>query len=284
MDHPHVSPTAPAMAPTEADRTFAGSIPQLYERYMVPMIFAPYAEDMCRRVVARQPRAVLEIACGTGAVTRQLAAALPATTAITATDLNQAMLEHAIAQGTGRPVTWRQADAQQLPFPDDAFDLVVCQFGAMFFPDKRQAYAEARRVLRPGGAFLFSVWDRIEENEFADVINQALIKAYPADPPAFMARTPHGYCDTALIAQQLLAAGFAQPPAFETVTARSRAPSAGTVATAYCQGTPWLGEIEARRTPTVAEATSLAQAALVERFGDGAVEGRIQAHVVTVDN
>lgn len=280
MDDPR---TVPAMAPSEADRTFAGSIPQLYERYMVPLIFAPYAEDMLRRVRARQPRDVLEIACGTGVVTRRLAAALPATTAITATDLNQPMLDHAIAQGTSRPVTWRQADAMRLPFRDGAFDLVVCQFGAMFFPDKRQAYAEARRVLRPGGAFLFSVWDSIEQNDFANVINQALIKAYPADPPSFMARTPHGYCDTALIARQLLAAGYPEPPAFETVTARSRAPSARTVATAYCQGTPWHGEIEARRTPTVAEATSLAEAALVERFGGGEVAGKIQALVVTVE-
>ena len=270
-------------SPSEADRTFAGSIPQLYERYMVPMIFAPYAEDMCRRVVARAPGDVLEIACGTGAVTRRLAAALPAGTAITATDLNQPMLDHAMAQGTSRPVAWRQADAQQLPFPDGAFDLVVCQFGAMFFPDKRLAYAEARRVLRPGGALLFSVWDRIEENDFANVINQALIRAYPADPPSFMARTPHGYCDQALIAQQLLAAGYASPPAFETVAARSRAPSAGTVATAYCQGTPWHGEIEARRTPTVAEATSMAEAALEARFGSGEVEGKIQALVVAIE-
>lgn len=281
MDAPR---TAPVMAPTEADRTFGGSVPQLYARYMVPLIFAPYAEDMRRRVLARRPRDVLEIACGTGVVTRQLAAALPATTAITATDLNQPMLDHAIAEGTSRPVTWRQADAMQLPFPDAAFDLVVCQFGAMFFPDKRQAYAEARRVLRPGGAFLFSVWDGIGQNAFADVINQALIKAYPADPPAFMARTPHGYHDAALIAEQLLAAGYTRPPVFETVTARSRASSARLVAAAYCQGTPWLGEIEARRTPTVAEATSLAEAALVARFGDGEIDGQIQALVVAVDN
>jgi SAM-dependent methyltransferase len=280
MDAPR---TAPAKAPSEADRTFGGSIPQLYEKYMVPLIFAPYAEDMRRRVLAHQPRDVLEIACGTGVVTRQLAAALPATTAITATDLNQPMLDHAIAQGTSRPVTWRQADATQLPFADGAFDLVVCQFGAMLFPDKRQAYAEARRVLRPGGAFLFSVWDRIEQNAFADVINQALIEAYPADPPAFMARTPHGYCDAVLIAQQLLAAGFVKPPVVETVTARSRASSARLVATAYCQGTPWLGEIAARRTPTVAEATSMAEAALAARFGGGEVDGQIQALVVTVE-
>ncbi|MBA5690430.1 class I SAM-dependent methyltransferase [Rugamonas apoptosis] len=272
------------MTPSESDRTFAGSIPQLYEQYMVPLIFAPYAEDLRRRVLARQPRDVLEIACGTGVVTRQLAAALPAATAITATDLNQPMLDHAVALGVSRPVTWRQADAQQLPFPDAAFDLVVCQFGAMFFPDKRQAYAQARRVLRPGGVFIFSVWDRIGENDFANVINQALIKAFPADPPPFMARTPYGYFDAARIAQELLAAGFAKTPVFETVAARSRAPSARTAATAFCQGTPWHGEIEARRKPTVAEATGMAEAALAERFGGGEVEGRIQALVVTIEN
>jgi SAM-dependent methyltransferase len=271
------------MTLSEADRAFAGSIPQLYEQYLVPLIFAPYAQDISRRVVQRQPGDVLEIAAGTGAVTRQLAAALPAATAITASDLNQPMLDQAIAQGTSRPVTWQQADALQLPFPDAAFDVVVCQFGAMFFPEKAKAYAEARRVLRAGGTFIFNVWDRIEQNEFAAVVNQALAAAYPADPPGFMARVPHGYFDTAVIAQDLRNGGFGKPSQFATVTARSAAASARIPAIAYCQGTPWRGEIEARGAPTLAEATSLAEAALIERFGSGAVEGQIQALVVAVD-
>jgi SAM-dependent methyltransferase len=271
------------MTPSDADRAFAGSIPQLYAQYMVPLIFAPYAEDICRRVVGRRPGDVLEIAAGTGVVTRQLAAQLPATTAIVATDLNQLMLDQAIAQGTSRPVTWQQADAMQLPFPDGAFDVVVCQFGAMFFPDKAKAYGEVRRVLRPGGAFIFNVWGRIEENDFAAVIGHALAQAYPADPPLFMARVPHGYFDSATIAQDLRHGGFEQSPAFAAVTARSQAASARIPAFAYCQGTPWRGEIEARGAPTLDEATSLAEAALVARFGAGQVDGQIQAHVVTIE-
>jgi ubiquinone/menaquinone biosynthesis C-methylase UbiE len=122
---------------------------------------------------------------------------------VVATDLNQAMLDQAMAVGTARPVVWRQADAMALPFADGAFDAVVCQFGAMFFPDKPKAFAEARRVLRPGGVFIFNVWDRISENEFADSVTTALEGVFPRDPPRFMTRTPHGYYDPGLIASDL---------------------------------------------------------------------------------
>ena len=127
------------------DSAFTGSIPQLYERYMVPMLFAPYAADMAERASGYQPSCVLEIAAGTGCVTRALSQRLPASAEIVATDLNPAMLEHAAAVGASRPVQWRQADAMALPFADAEFDLVVCQFGAMFFPDRRTAFAEAAR-------------------------------------------------------------------------------------------------------------------------------------------
>jgi ubiquinone/menaquinone biosynthesis C-methylase UbiE len=136
---------------------------------------------------------VLEIAAGTGVVTRALASVLPDSVSIVATDLNQPMLDHASAVGTKRVVKWRQADAVQLPFEDRTFDAVVCQFGVMFFSEKSRAYSEARRVLRPGGVFIFNVWDRIEENEFADTVTAALELLFPEDPPHFLARTPHGY-------------------------------------------------------------------------------------------
>src|SRR6185369_13756030 len=152
------------------DDKFAESIPEIYDTYMVPLIFAHYAADLTARLRERRPRRILEIAAGTGVVTRAMASGLPPETAIVATDLNQAMLDRAAAVGTARVVTWQQADATQLPFPDGAFDAVVCQFGAMFFPDKAKAFSEARRVLAPGGVFMFSVWDRIEENEFAAVV------------------------------------------------------------------------------------------------------------------
>jgi SAM-dependent methyltransferase len=200
-----------------------------------------------------------------------------------ATDLNPGMLDQAAATGTSRPVEWRQADAARLPFPDQAFDAVVCQFGVMFFPDKAGAFAEARRVLRPGGVFLFNVWDRIEHNEFADVITAELATLYSDDPPRFLARTPHGYADRTIIERDLSAGGFSRPAEFVTLTERSRAASADIPALAYCQGSVLRDEIEARDPEGLARATARAAEAIRRRFGAGAVEGRLQAHVVVVE-
>ena len=267
---------------SNVDRVFAGSIPQLYERLLVPLIFQPYAEDLAARVALLRPSSVLEIAAGTGAVTRQLARALATDAKIVATDLNQAMLDQASAVGTARPVEWRQADAMQLPFPDETFDAVVCQFGVMFFPDRAKAFSEARRVLRPGGHFIFNTWDCIEENEFADVVTRALEGLFPNDPPRFFARTPHGYHDRSVIGRDVRGAGFGELPAFTTVTARSRAESARIAAIAHCEGTPLRSEIEQRSPSGLQHATDAAAQALAARFGSGAVEGKIQAHVVSV--
>ncbi|WP_394845548.1 class I SAM-dependent methyltransferase [Pendulispora brunnea] len=267
---------------SDTDKVFSGAIPVLYERYLVPLIFQPYADDLASRLKPRPPGRLLELAAGTGVLTRALVGAFEGKTDIVATDLNPAMLDHARALATNLDVEWRQADAMQLPFEDGAFDAVVCQFGAMFFPDKGRAYAEARRVLRPGGLFAFSVWDRIEENEFADVITTALESVFPDDAPRFLARTPHGYHDRALIERDLAAGGFGETALIETVTARSRAESPSVPAIAYCQGTPLRNEIEARNPKRLAEATDIAKAVIAKRFGTGAVDGKIQAHVVTV--
>ncbi|HKA33619.1 MAG TPA: class I SAM-dependent methyltransferase [Candidatus Binatia bacterium] len=266
----------------DADKIFRGSIAKVYDELLVPLIFAPYAADAARRLGGLSVASVLEIAAGTGAVTRALASALPDEAAIVATDLNQAMLEQAAAAGTARPVEWRQADAMQLPFGDETFDAVVCQFGVMFFPDKPKAFSEALRVLRSGGVFLFSVWDRIEENEFADAVTAALAALFPDDPPRFLARTPHGYHDRAAIRRDLVAGGFAAAAQIDTVAARSRAASPDIPAAAYCQGTPLRNEIEARDAAKLAGATEAATRAIARRFGRGAVDGKIQAHVVTV--
>jgi SAM-dependent methyltransferase len=271
------------MSTPDTDKAFAGSIPELYETHFVPLIFAPYAADLVARLRDRPMSRLLEIAAGTGVVTRALAAALPEKVQIVATDLNQAMLDHARAMGTQRAVEWRQADAMSLPFPDGAFDTVVCQFGAMFFPDKARAFAEARRVLASGGVFAFSVWDRLADNAFTDVVTTALAALFPADPPRFMARTPHGYHDVAAISRDLAQAGFEGAPRIATVAAVSRAPSARGPAIALCQGSPLRNEIEARDASRLSEATDAAEAALVERFGAGAIEGKIQAHVILVE-
>jgi SAM-dependent methyltransferase len=192
------------------------------------------------------------------------------------------MIDLAAAIGASRPVLWHPADAMQLPFPDQSFDAVVCQFGVMFFPDKAKAFAEALRVLRPGGVLNFNVWDRIEHNEFADVVTQALATVFPDDPPRFMARVPHGHHDTDLIAADLARGGFERTPAFTTLPARSRASEPAIPAIAYCQGTPLRNEIEARDASRLIEATQVATAAIAKRFGAGAVDGKIQAHIVSV--
>jgi ubiquinone/menaquinone biosynthesis C-methylase UbiE len=271
------------MSSSNTDKVFAGSIPKVYDTYLVPLIFEPYAADLANRLRARPLSRVLEVAAGTGVVTRALASALPASTTIVATDLNQAMLDQACAVGTKRAVEWRQADAMRLPFEDATFDAVVCQFGVMFFPEKAKAFAEARRMLRAGGVFIFNAWDRIEENEFADTVTTALEGFFPKDPPRFLARTPHGYHDRSHIARDLANGGFTTSPRIDTVAARSRAKSPREPAIAYCQGTPLRNEIETRDAARLGEATDIAAEAIAKRFGRGGVDGKIQAHIVTVE-
>jgi ubiquinone/menaquinone biosynthesis C-methylase UbiE len=263
------------------DKAFTGSIPEIYDRFLVPLIFESYAQDLAKRLAQVAPQAVLETAAGTGVVTRALAAQLPAGTRIVATDLNQPMLDRAKTQqpDPGR-IAWQQADALSLPFEEGSFDAVVCQFGVMFFPDKVQGYKEARRVLKPGGRFLFNAWDKISENEFVDTATQALAEIFPGDPPRFMERTPHGYHDPERIRDDLKAAGWSNI-SIEPVDARSRAASALDAVTGYCQGSPLRTEIEARNPPSLQEATIHAANAVAARFGSGAVEGRIRALVVT---
>ena len=265
------------------DNLFGGSVAEIYETCMVPMLFEQYAADLARRVCARACRRVLEVGAGTGALTRALAAGLPPETTIVATDLNQAMLDRAAAVGGARAVEWRHADAGELPFADGSFDVVVCQFAVMFFPDKARAFSEVRRVLAPGGVFLFNVWDRIEDNEFTETVTEAVGAMFPDDPPRFMVRTPHGYYDRTLIERDLAAGGFVALPHVETITARSHAPSALAAAMALCQGTPLRTEIEARDSGRLEEATAAAAAALSTRFGAGAIAARMQAHGISVE-
>ena len=265
---------------TESDKVFAGSIPKFYDTLMVPLIFEAYAADLAERVAASSPGSVLETAAGSGVVTRALAPRLGADARYVVTDLNQPMLDFAaIRQGTDNRIEWRQADALALPFEDASFDVVCCQFGAMFFPDRVAGYAEAHRVLKPGGHFVFSVWDCIEENAFADEVTNAVAAVFPNDPPRFLARTPHGYHDVALIREEVSRAGFAEIR-IETRTETSHALSARDAATAYCQGTPLRNEIEARDASLLELATDRAAEAIATRHGTGPVAGKIQAHVI----
>lgn len=265
-----------------ADVAFTGSVPKIYERYLVPLIFEPYAADLARRVAARSPKLVLEVAAGTGVVTRRLAETLPEHVAIVATDLNQAMLDEAAAIGTARPVEWRQMDAMSLPFADASFDVVACQFGVMFFPDRPKCFSEARRVLRPGGALIFNTWDRISENEIADLCSSAVAALFPKDPPGFLPRTPYGYHDRDRIERDVTAGALARPR-IETVTERSRAKTARDAAIGFVEGSPLRGEIEARDPSRLREATDAATAAIAKRSGVGPIDAKMQALVVTAE-
>jgi len=263
-----------------SDSVFAGSVPEIYDSHMVPLIFQPYADDLARRVAALRPRDLLETAAGTGVVTRAMARALGPDARLTITDLNQPMLDRNRSRLADDPrLTWRQADALALPFADRSFDVVVCQFGAMFFPDRVKGFAEALRVLRPGGRFLFNVWDRIEANVFSDIVVRSVAELFPADPPRFLARTPHGYHDTNLVRSDVERAGFTAV-SLQTLPAVSRAPSARDAAFALYCGTPMRAEIEERGAGRLDEAVERAAAVIAARFGNGPVEAPIQAHVI----
>jgi ubiquinone/menaquinone biosynthesis C-methylase UbiE len=262
------------------DKVFAGSIPEFYDRYLVPLIFASYASDVAARIADAAPRDVLETAAGTGALTTAMVSRLPAQTAIVASDLNQAMLDYAAAKPALRRVIWKQVDAQSLPFDDASFDIVTCQFGMMFLPDRIKGYSEARRVLKTDGRFILAVWDHIANNHFADIVTESLKAMFPQDPPMFLARTPHGHHDTARIRDELSAAGL-RTVAVETIHHTSKAKSAGDVAIAYCHGTPLRNEIVARDESGLDKATKVATDALTKRYGNGEVEGLISAHIIT---
>jgi ubiquinone/menaquinone biosynthesis C-methylase UbiE len=260
----------------QTDTVFAGSIPELYDRYMAPMLFAPYAADLAERLRNVNAGDLLEIAAGTGVVTRLLARSLPPTVSIIATDLNQPMVDFAAAQANAARITWRQADASHLPFPSASFDIVICQFGVMFFPDKVAAYREVHRVLRPGGRFIFTTWDRIEENEITLAATDALAELFPGNPPRFMIRTPHGYHDCERIQEELRAAGFSRIET-EILQLRSCTPSARDAAIGLCQGSPLRNEIEERNPGGLAEATEVASRRIATRLGSGRIDAKMQA-------
>jgi len=265
----------------EVDAGFSGSIAEVYDRLLVPLIFERYADDLAQRVAVRAPEAILEIAAGSGVATRAVAAVLAPGARLVVTDLNQPMLDQAASvQTEPEVIEWRAADAQDLPFDDDSFDIVICQFGVMFFPDRIAAYREAHRVLRPDGALIFSMWDRIEANEFADVVTQVAAVAFPDDPPQFLARTPHGHYDPSVYRTELTAAGF-ETVEVVALDKRSVAADPSIPAIAYCQGTPLRSEIEAHGSPSLVEVTDLATGALAQRFGPGPIQGRIRAFVIS---
>lgn len=265
---------------TATDTAFAGSIPALYDRYLGPLLFEPYAQDMAERLRDITHGRILETAAGTGIVTRALARTLPSEVEIIATDLNQAMLDHAMTQLQGPNVRWQQANAQSLPFEDASFDAVACQFGIMFLPDKPAGYREALRLLKPGGRFVFNVWGPIAENPVSEAVSVAVAELFPGDPPRFLDRTPYGYADTDRILGEVEQAGF-ESVEIDEVEKTSLAPSAREPVIGLCQGSPLRAEIEARAPGRLDEITARVTERLAERFGTAAIENPMLAFVVT---
>jgi ubiquinone/menaquinone biosynthesis C-methylase UbiE len=253
---------------------FAGSIPENYQRYLVPIIFEDYASDLAERVNAPAGAAVLELACGTGVVTRHLRSSLPDTVHLVATDLNPGMLEAAQSTlGGATGVEFQVADATDLPFEDASFDAVVCQFGVMFFPDKSRGFAEAERVLKPGGQLHISVWDSLERNSLSKLAHETMLSLSADDPIMFMA-LPFSYHDAGEIEETLKAAGFADIT-FEVQARESRADSANDVVMGLIAGSPLAAELEERSLTDQGRAAI--ESALISNYGDGEISAPMQA-------
>jgi ubiquinone/menaquinone biosynthesis C-methylase UbiE len=262
-----------------ADAAFSGSIPELYHRHLGPLLFRPYALDLAARIAASSARDLLETAAGTGIVTQMIIETVP-DAKIIATDLNQAMLDVAEREIASPRLSFRQADAQALPFEDARFDAVICQFGAMFFPDRISAYREARRVLKPSGLFLFNVWDRIEANPSSAALADAVAALFPDDPPSFLRRVPFGYHDLARIEQDLRAAGFTHVSS-ETLVKQGRLQMAEEEAVGLCHGSPLRAEIEAHGPGSLDRATEAATIALARLGQASGGQVPMSAHVIS---
>lgn len=263
---------------SNANVAFVGSIPEKYDRYLGTFYFEPYAADLVDRLTLKENAAVLEVACGTGIVTRQLRNRLPASGRLVATDLNPDMLAFARKKfSTGETIEWQQADAQNLPFADDSFDAVVCQFGVMFFPDKELAFKEALRVLRPGGVYLFNVWDAMEENEATGIAVNKIASFFEQDPPTFY-QTPFGFHDAEVIQAMLQKAGF-RDVKVSRVTLVSRSNSASDAAKGLVEGTPMLVALRERGVTDPSAITAAVADALRSVYGEGKIESSMQALV-----
>jgi SAM-dependent methyltransferase len=266
---------------SEQSTRFDGSIPEMYDRYLGPLLFEPYASDIAERVARLRPRRVLEVAAGTGLVSRQLIDKLPPTTALTVSDLNAPMLDYARQKigSIAHRVEWRQADAQQLPFPDETFDAVVCQFGVMFLPDRAKGLREFLRVLEKGGSLIFSVWDSFEGNPVQSIAHSEIGKFFEADPPDFY-RIPCGMGDSAEVRGLVEESGFKEI-VIDTVALTGTSESAQSAATGLVRGNPVINAIRERGTADIDEIIRAVAHALETRFGAGSLQVPLRAHVIS---
>lgn len=258
---------------------FSGSIPAAYDRYLGPLLFQPYAEDLAARLEVKENGSVLELACGTGILTRVLRSRLPSTVKLTATDLNEPMFQHAAAKfDKDEAVQWQQADACSLPFGDGMFDAVVCQFGIMFVPDKAVAVREAHRVLKPNGVFLFNVWDAMEHNKLGQLTHRTIASYFDKDPPAFY-EVPFGYHDQEEIKRVLELAGF-RDIITDVVAKVSVATRAEDAATGLVEGNPVAVAITERDPALLPVITNAVAQAITDRFGETNIRAPMRAIVV----
>jgi membrane protease YdiL (CAAX protease family)/SAM-dependent methyltransferase len=232
--------------PTPGDASsFTGSIPENYDTFLGPHIFTDYAADISQRARRLDNCDVLELAAGTGIVSRALRDALPATSSLMVTDLNPPMLDVARAKfKSGEKVEFKAADAMALPFADASYDLIVSQFGVMFFPDKVGAFQQASCVLRPGGTLLFNVWGEMASNSFAQVAHETAGEIFPDNPPGFYP-VPFSYCDVGVVTADLEAAGF-QEITHETVSLDKQVADWSLLARGLVLGNPLVDEIKQR--------------------------------------
>lgn len=256
-----------------SDRRWEADMPAAYDRILGPVFFAPYAEILAERAAGTGASRILEVAAGTGIVTSRLVDRLP-DAEIVGTDLNPGMVGYAEQRVDG--AVWRQADAGSLPFEAERFDLVVCSFGAMFFPDRVATYEEIGRVLGEDGRFLFSTWDELDRNPTALAITEILRSMFPDDPPDFLARIPHGYADPGEVRRDLEAAGF-EVLGIERVESMAKTPSVAELTNGFCEGTPIRFGLEERGDRDELAATVAAR--MVDRFGRGPVQVQLSAWI-----
>ena len=245
---------------------------EVYHQYMVPFLFQVYADDLAGRIDVPANGAVLETAAGTGVLTRSLRDRLPTSTRLVSTDINDAMLD--VAREIDG-VEFQVADATDLPFDDNTFDAVFCQFGVMFYPDKERGFSEVARVLKPGGRYLFNVWDRIERNEIPNAIHEFVTAKSPDDPPGFLTVPIGGFADMNLVTTMLQAAGFRDIDI--AVLPRQTGPaSVKDIITGQVRSTPLLGELKARDLgddQTLSEIEGM----LRDKFGPDPISAPLQA-------
>lgn len=250
----------------ETNIAFSGTIPETYDKYLGPLLFEPYAKDIIERIKKKKFLNVLELACGTGRVTQYLRDILPADARIVATDINPDMLNIAQNKITGKNIEWKEADMQNIPFKDSEFDLVICQFGIMFVPDKEKAYSEIYRVLKKDGMFLFNTWNKLEKNRLLFSADE-IINDYFKDNPVLFYQIPFSYFKIDEIEKHLTEAGFSSFQITELET-EGLSDSVSDATTGMVEGNPVLSAINEKDPKLIPVIKEKLSNVLSEKFGD----------------